>query len=106
MASSHCVYVIELRKDVLQNKKFRNENPEYDGVLPCLYVGMTGLSPEQRWKNHQAGIKSSKYPHQYGVRLRPDLYEHLNPMTYEQACSVEVQLASNLKKKGCAVWQA
>ena len=36
------IYVIELRKKVFtENAKFRAANPQFNGVLECLYVGMT-----------------------------------------------------------------
>jgi len=42
----------------------------------------------------------------YGKFLRWKLFEKYNPMTYEQACRREVQLAEDLRKKrGYAVWQ-
>ena len=71
-----------------------------------LYVGMTGLDPEERFARHQQGHKANRYVTRYGLRLRPDLYEHLNPMTYERAQDVEVQLADSLRKRGYAVWQS
>lgn len=102
----HCVYVIELDGSVFEEKKFREKNPHYKNEKPCVYVGMTGLSPDQRFLNHKAGKKSSKYPNLYGLRLLPELYEYLNPMTYEQAHSREEGLAAALKGSGYAVWQA
>ena len=44
----HNVYVVELSPEVLQHARFRKANPDYDAVKPCVYVGMTGLSPEAR----------------------------------------------------------
>ena len=41
----HHVYVVFLR------------NPTGDGK-PGYYVGMTGLTPEQRFENHKKGVKS------------------------------------------------
>jgi hypothetical protein len=32
-------------------------------------VGMTGLSPEQRFANHKAGIKASSIVKRFGERL-------------------------------------
>ena len=50
--STHSIYVIELRKEVLSNKKFREKNPNYKPGKPCVYVGMTGKSPEERFQQH------------------------------------------------------
>ena len=45
------VYVIELPKRVFtEDYKFRNANPQFNGVLECLYVGMTSKTPEERLK--------------------------------------------------------
>ena len=38
------------------------------------------------------------------VRLVPTLYEHLNPMTYEDALRLEGQLAESLRKRGFQVF--
>lgn len=99
------VYVIALDLAVLQNKKFQKANPNYVEGKPCVYVGMTGLTPEKRFAQHKDGYKSSRYPRKYGKYLRRKLYERLNPMTYDQACKEEVQLAKKLRKRGYGVWQ-
>ena len=76
----HCVYVVLLSKDVLYEAKFKRCNPRYGGGKPCVYVGMTGLTPDDRFDKHKAGIKSNKYVRLYGLRLMPELYECYNPM--------------------------
>jgi hypothetical protein len=38
--------------------------------------------------------------------LLPQLYEHLNPMPYEVARAMEVELGIALRARGLAVWQA
>ena len=65
---------------------------------------MTGLSPEQRFANHKAGIKSASVVRKYGERLVPVLYEHLNPMTYKDAVRLEAELAESLRKRGFVVF--
>ena len=42
----------------------------------------------------------------YGIRLLPRVYERFNPMPYEEACEMEVELAIALRAKGWGVWQA
>jgi hypothetical protein len=101
----HNVYVVELSKDVLNEPKFRKANPDYDPRKPCVYVGMTGLSPDHRFDKHKAGIKSNKYVRLYGLRLLPKLFEVYNPMPYEGAREMEVELAIGLKEEGYGVWQ-
>ena len=87
----HHVYVVYLR------------NPKGDGKAG-YYVGMTGLSPEQRFENHKAGIKAARVVRKYGERLVPRLYSHLNPMPYSRAKDMEVMLADSLRKRGYTVF--
>ena len=101
----HFVYVIELDKDVLYESKFKKANPEYETGKPCVYVGMTGLDPDSRFDQHKAGIKANKYAKKYGLRLMPEIYEKLNPMSYRDAQYMEVDLAIRLQKLGYGVWQ-
>ena len=101
----HNVYVVELSKDVLDERRFRKANPDYDPAKPCVYVGMTGLSPDDRFDKHKAGIKSNKYVRLYGLRLLPELFEAYNPMPYEGAREMEVELAIGLREEGYGVWQ-
>jgi hypothetical protein len=65
---------------------------------------MTGLTPEQRFSNHKAGVKSAGVVRRCGVRLVPVLYEHLNPMPYADAVRMEVELAASLRKRGFTVF--
>jgi hypothetical protein len=102
----HSVYVIELAKDVLLESRFKKGNPGYVDGKPCVYVGMTGLDPDVRFDKHKAGIQSNRYVHKFGLRLLPDLYEGYNPMTYDAAREMEVELGILLREAGFAVWQA
>jgi hypothetical protein len=36
----------------------------------------------------------------YGIRLLPELYEHLNPMPFEAAARMEQDLAEDLRRAG------
>ena len=101
----HSVYVIELADDVLNEPKFRKCNPRYRIGFPCVYVGMTGLSPDVRFDKHKAGIQANRFVLRYGLRLLPQLYEIYNPMPYEAARDMEVELAISLRQKGFGVWQ-
>jgi hypothetical protein len=87
----HNVYVVYLR------------NPNGDGRAG-YYVGMTGLTPEERFHNHKNGIKAARVVKKHGVRLVPRLYAHLNPMPYEKAKAMEVFLAESLRKRGYVVF--
>ncbi len=99
------VYVIELDESVKSHRKFVAANPGHDPTLPGLYVGRTGLTPEERLEKHKTTPKGSRLVKRFGKRLRPDLYEHLNPMTYEEVVKMEVAHAEALRTQGYAVWQ-
>lgn len=71
-----------------------------------LYVGLTGLKPDERYLNHKAGHKASKWVRRYGIGLLPALYRHLNPLSYEHAAMAEVALAEALRATGIRVQQA
>jgi predicted GIY-YIG superfamily endonuclease len=99
----HNVYVVLLDPAVGRLRKVRAENPKRNPKKPCIYVGMTGLMPENRFANHKAGIKAASLVKRYGVRLLPELYEHLNPMPYEAAAQMEKDLAEDLRRAGYTV---
>lgn len=99
------VYVVELDPRVWDSPRFRRANPGHDITRPCVYVGMTGLDPDVRFDRHKAGIQSGRYVREYGLRLLPALYERYNPMPYEEASRMEVELAIRLREQGWAVWQ-
>lgn len=103
LADHHCVYVVLLDPVVARLKKLRNENPERVRRKPCVYVGMTGLCPAERFANHKAGIKAASVVKRYGIRLMPELYEHLNPMPFEAAAQMEIDLAEDLRRAGYTV---
>ena len=102
----HSVYVVELALDVLDEPRFRRANPDYNYGKPCVYVGMTGLSPDVRFDKHMAGIQANRFVTRYGLRLLPQLYAVYNPMPYAAACDMEVELAIGLREAGYGVWQA
>ena len=87
----HSVYVVYLR------------NPKGDGKAG-YYIGMTGLSPEQRFENHKKGIKAAGVVRRFGERLVPRLYEHLSPMPYVKAREMEALLAESLRRRGYAIY--
>lgn len=71
-----------------------------------LYVGRTGRNPEERFRNHKAGRKASKWVRKYGIGLLPALYRHLTPISYQDAAVAEVALAEALRGTGIFVRQA
>jgi hypothetical protein len=84
MPAECAVYVTELsRKVYRENWKSRAANPQYNGVLECLYVGI---------------VKK------YGRYLRPSLHQHIEPLSRVEALEVEKGSALELRRKGYAVW--
>lgn len=105
-AHHYSVYVIELAPEVWSVGRFRRANPDYLLGKPCVYVGMTGLDPDLRFDKHKAGIQSNRYVRDFGLRLLPQLYQAYNPMPYEGARDMEVELGIGLREAGYGVWQA
>ena len=99
----HYVYVVLLDPAVGRLRKVRALNPHRNPKKPCVYVGMTGLTPEERFANHKAGIKAASIVKRYGIRLLPELYEHLNPMPFDAAAQMEQDLAEDLRRAGYTV---
>ena len=99
----HSVYVILLDPAVARHPSVLRANPARDCSKPCVYVGMTGLPVAHRFENHKHGYKSSWVVEKYGVRLMPELYEHLNPMPYDAAAQMEKDLAADLCALGYTV---
>ncbi len=65
------VYVIELGRAAGRRR---------DPRLPWLYVGSSARSPEERFEQHLNGYKSARIVKKHPLRLRPDLYEDLDPI--------------------------
>ncbi len=107
------IYVVELSKRVYtENTKFRIANPQFNGVLQCLYVGMTSKTPKERFLQHKTGYRnkkghklSSNIVEKYGLYLRPSLYNHIDPFFLrKEALVAEKQIALELRRERYAVW--
>lgn len=111
---NYYVYVIELSKKVFtENAKFRQANPQFNGVLQCLYVGMTSKTPAERFHQHKTGHVnnnghkiSANIVEKYGTYLRPSLYNKINEkrMNRVEALLMEKKVALDLRRQGYAVW--
>ena len=99
----HNVYVVLLKDVVTKHPSILRLNPKRDPLKPCVYVGMTGIPVDHRFENHRNGYKSAWVVRKYGVRLMPELYEHLNPMPFEAALQMESELAEDLRAAGYTV---
>lgn len=100
------VYVVQLSDEVWNAPRFRRANPDYRLGKPFVYVGMTGLDPDLRFDRHKAGIQANNFVRIHGLRLLPGLYAKYNPMPYDMARDLEVELGIALRAKGYGVWQA
>lgn len=107
------LYVIELNRKVFtEHRRFREANPQFNGVLECLYVGMTSKSPKERFEQHKRrqlskkGVDISSYiVWKYGTFLRPSLYHGLPEFnSLAEALRAEQALAARLRKLRYAVW--
>src|SRR5436190_16065804 len=94
-APTYNVYVIELDPSLRTGEK------------PAVYVGETTRTPEERFEQHKAGYRSSKWVRKFGVRLRPRLYRSYNPIaTREEAIAIEKRLGEKLAARGYTVFGA
>ena len=85
----YSLYVIELSREALGESRFATRNPEPREDKPCVYVGQTGLSPEERFAQHK-----------YGLRLRPMLVANHGPCeTRAEAEAAEAALAERLRRR-------
>jgi hypothetical protein len=99
------VYVIELRPEVMERKKVAGKNAERRVDKPCVYVGQTAGTPEERFAQHMGGVRSSRIVREYGVRLRPKLFKNVGPFaTRAEAEEAEKRLAERLRRRGYVVW--
>ena len=79
---------------------------------PCVYVGSTGISVEERFKQHVFGKKSkkgkslsNKYVRKYGKRLRYNDIKNIRPRKTRLSIEKkEAEVAKGLQLKGWAVW--
>ncbi len=102
-AHHHNVYVVLLSSKARKLRAVRAENPKADPKKPCLYIGMTGLTPEERFQNHKSGLKAARVVQLYGLGLLPELYEVYNPMPFAAAVEMERELAEDLRAQGYTV---
>jgi len=101
----HNVYVVELDPKAAEDPEFAAANPEMIPGGLCLYVGLTGLSPEKRFRNHRRGHKAARIVRRHGRRLLPAYYRQYNPVPFEVGRVLEPWLAARLRDRRFGVWQ-
>jgi hypothetical protein len=90
--AGHRVYVIELA---------RAAGPRRDPRIPWVYVGSSARDPEIRFAQHRRGYRSSGIVKRHALRLRPDLYDDLEPVRGSRAAlAAELARARELAGAG------
>jgi hypothetical protein len=86
------VYVVELTPAAGRRR---------DPRIPWVYVGSSARDPEIRLAQHRRGYKSARLVKRFALRLRPDLYEDLEPLTGSRmAVAAEEERARELAAAG------
>ena len=86
------VYVVELAAGAGRRR---------DPRIPWVYVGSSARDPEIRLAQHRRGYKSAGLVKRFALRLRPDLYEDLEPLRSSRAaCEAELERARELAGAG------
>jgi hypothetical protein len=86
------VYVIELGPQAGRRR---------DPRIPWVYVGSSSRDPELRFAQHRRGYRSARLVKRFALRLRPDLYEDLPPVSdYKAALAAEKARAQELAACG------
>jgi hypothetical protein len=106
-AVAFCVYVIRLRTEALKKRRIADANPGHLPYKPCVYVGSTSLTPEERYAKHldPASKVGSRIVREYHIRLHDRLTKKQPTFaTRKEAEEHERRLAERLREKGYAVW--
>ena len=100
---NYSVYVVLLQERIGRLPSIQLRNPKRDLSKPCVYVGLTRGRIRPRFDYRRATGELEWRVYRYGVRLMPELYESMNPMTYETAFRTAKKLAEDLRAKGFCV---
>jgi len=104
----YSVYVLNLIPEVQRERKMINQNRETfcskirEGIRGYLYVGMTGLTVEQRVQNHIQGYKSCSLVRKY---YSGSIFTSKGDMTFSEAVEEEREFANFLRAEGYWVYQ-
>jgi hypothetical protein len=111
VAKTWSLYVVKLHEDARERVLGRMPplaRSRIDRRLPCVYVGVTALTPEERYARHrEGGLTSASIVRDHGVGLLKSLYRDANPLSAtseEEALTAEAALAEELRDRGYAVW--
>jgi hypothetical protein len=98
----YSIYVVLLDPYIGTLPQMRRRNPKRDPSKPCVYVGLTSLPVNGRFDFRRATPEHEWRLHKFGVRLMPELYDSLRPMTCKQALQTAKELADDLRAKDSA----
>jgi hypothetical protein len=99
---TYVVYVIELDRTACSDRRAKCGGC---GRTP-VYVGQTALSPEERFEQHRAGVRSSQWVRKYGKWIRRRLAPRLEFATQPEALLAEAATGRRLAAKGFCVYGA
>jgi hypothetical protein len=111
VAKTWSLYVVKLREEARERvlgSMPRLARMRIDRRLPLVYVGVTALTPKERYAKHrEGGITAAHIVRDYGIGLLESLYRDRNPLpatTEREALEAEAELAEELRDRGYAVW--
>jgi hypothetical protein len=99
----YSVFVVLLDEYVGTLPQMRRRNPQRDPAKPYVYVGVTSLTLDRRFDFRNATSQHEWRLHKFGIRLMPEFYDSLHPMTCEQALKTAKKLAEDLRTNGFGV---
>lgn len=106
LQKKHRLYVIELKREILEerrpNERYSPDGNSHQYSAEPLYVGQTGKSREQRFRDHQRGHNSNLQS--FVVRLRNDLTEPMEALNRLEALRGERKLAWRLGQRGYPIY--
>jgi hypothetical protein len=95
----YSVFVVLLEDYVGTLPQMRRRNPKRDLSKPFVYVGFTSSPLDRRFDFRRAAPEHEWRLHKFGVRLMPELYDSLQPMTCKRALQAAKELADVLGAK-------
>jgi hypothetical protein len=87
----YSVYVVLLDEYIGTLPQMRRRNPKCDPSKPFVHIGLTPLSVNRRFDFRRATPEHEWRLHKFGIRVMPELYDSLRPMT----CKRALQTAKN-----------
>ncbi|MBT4435936.1 MAG: hypothetical protein HOD00_00185 [Gemmatimonadales bacterium] len=103
---SYRLYVARLKPQVLENRRYREANPHYIPGKPCVYVGATGRTRDERFEQHKTGYKANRFVKRFGTVLFEWAFSNTGEFErWADAVVAEEALAARYRSMGWAVWQ-